>query len=255
MKTLALGMLLGLGLVSSAALAPTQPVPKLTESKVEASVRGAEQADVGSLVVLKPENVTDARTIWDINYPERFEEFAEENGKLFIAMPNETVSFTLLVVPNDVNQPLQKIRHTIEVGGGSIKPEEPTDPPKSPEGDWKSSPMVSVTKSAYQKVQDSEKTKWAKQMSNAFLYVADKVDEGAYTSTTAMMEDVRKANRGELGDGETWPDTSRSKWVEFRAAIAAGLDTLEAQDQLKDIKSYAKHWRAIAYALKEEGGF
>ena len=228
--------------------------PKRTQPKspisipAEVSISGQKEAPVGSLVVLTPEGVNDARSIWDINYPERFEEFQEENGKLFIAMPAETISFTLLVVPNDVNKPLRKIRHTIKPLGGS-KPD-PGKPPKE-EGDFTSSPLYQTTITAYSKVSDTEKKKWAMQMSESFLHVANRVKDGVYSDVPSMMGEVQKANRGELGIGEKWSEESRKKWTEFRKSISDALDKLDQNGSLSSPKDYEFHWRAIASALRK----
>ena len=45
--------------------------------------------------------------------------YQEENGKLFIAMPKESVGVTLFVIPNDNGKQIRKIRYTIEVEGKS----------------------------------------------------------------------------------------------------------------------------------------
>ena len=80
------------------------------------SVKGVQTARPGSLVVLDPDEISDCRTVWNLNYPDEFSEFyAEDNGKLFLAMPSDTdVCFSLFVVPNDQTQALKIIRYILK---------------------------------------------------------------------------------------------------------------------------------------------
>lgn len=83
-------------------------------SPLHSQVTGPSVSLPGSLVVLDSE-VQDSRTIWMLNYPERFDQFREHEGKLFIAMPNEKIKFSLIVIPNDISQPLKIIPHVIDI--------------------------------------------------------------------------------------------------------------------------------------------
>lgn len=96
-------------------------------------IKGQQVAEPGSLVILMPTNVQESRTTWILNHPEAFEQFAVENGKLFIAMPKSRVSFSLLVVPHDIDQPIQVVRHTIEPGDSSGDDPGEEDPGEEPD--------------------------------------------------------------------------------------------------------------------------
>ncbi len=89
---------------------------------VKTTVRGVEAATPGHLVILEPEGLEDCRSIWNLNFPNDFEQWREENGKLFLAMPSENVCFSLLIVPNDQNKPLRNIRYTLKATGPTIDP-------------------------------------------------------------------------------------------------------------------------------------
>ncbi len=93
--------------------------PRLVYTEI--TVKGVEKAKPGSLVVLSPDGTEDSRHSWDIRFPIKFDEYQEENGKLFIAMPKESVGVTLFVIPNDNGKQIRKIRYTIEVEGKSEK--------------------------------------------------------------------------------------------------------------------------------------
>lgn len=83
----------------------------------EITVKGSQTAKPGTLVVLEPEGVEEARTIWNLNYPNDFNQWQEHAGKLFVAMPAKEVCFSLLVVPNDTEKPLKNIRFVLKVEG------------------------------------------------------------------------------------------------------------------------------------------
>jgi len=253
--------------------ATTHTPPRAAAQGGNVTVQGASEAVPGNLVVLVPLNVTGTRTTWNLNYPEAFEQFENENGKLFIAMPNRPISFSLLVIPNDVSLPIQNIRHTITPRAGPVAPEEPVAPvepgepeepvapeepeePTTPPVDPTTSPLYAITTTAYTAVIDPDKAKWAKQMQASFAYVADRAEAGEYATPELMLLDVGRANRGEIDmvGLEPWPEASRKAWAGFRAGIAAGLDKLEAEGRLTTPAAYVPHWRAIAAGLKKMAG-
>ena len=95
------------------------PMFLVEEIKIMVSISGERlqtgaKVKPGKLVCLEPTTVEDSRWTWDIRYPVVFEEFQEENGKLFIAMPRADVGVTLFVIPDDVNIPPRKVRTVIE---------------------------------------------------------------------------------------------------------------------------------------------
>ncbi len=86
---------------------PSEIVPE-PASRPEITLKATAYAKPGNLVVLEPEAVKNARVVWNLNGPEKFTQWKEENGKLFLAMPAYQVSFSLIVIPtDDPNAPLK----------------------------------------------------------------------------------------------------------------------------------------------------
>lgn len=224
----------------------------------QVTIQGASEARPGDLVVLVPVNIEETRVIWNLNYPETFEQFTYENNKLFLAMPNRTISFSLLVIPNDTSRPIQNLRHTIVPRDGPDEPGNPTDPPVEEPGDEptpgpdpKTSPLYAVTKQAYDLITAPDKTKWAGQMEDAFSLIAQQTEDGEFSDIESMILAVGKANRGETEGFEPWPEDNRKLWNVFRASIASSLDTLKDSGKLETTKDYVLHWRAIAAGLAD----
>jgi hypothetical protein len=222
-------------------------------------IQGKEEAQPGTLVVLEPVEIKDARTVWDINYPERFEEYAEENQKLFIAMPNTPVSFTLLIVPNNVNEPLRKIRHVIVPSGELVDPPPidppPVDPPPVDPGlDPTDSPLYEATRKAYKDITDDDKDKWAEQMAQGFLSVVDRIQNDQFSSWEEMMKYVVASNQGLLPGQNPFPPESRQAWADFRSVINYEMLRLEDAGKLnrKDLDTFIIHWLAIRQGLLDE---
>ena len=74
---------------------------------------GTDKITPGNLVILQAENIEDARIVWDLRYPDEFEQWSDEGMKLFVAMPNFKVGLSLLVIPNDPTEPIEKVRYTL----------------------------------------------------------------------------------------------------------------------------------------------
>ena len=201
------------------------------------TIQGKQIAKPGELIVLVPLNTEETRTVWNLNYPEQFEEYAEENGKLFAAMPNTRISFSLLIIPNDITLPIRNIRHTINPNG---VPDPEIDP---------TSPLYQVTVDSLQTVTDPDKAKWARHMQEVFHLVADKIKAGEFQTVEEMMSFVGASNRGE--GFEAWPEESRQKWLVFRSNIANAFNKLEDEGQLRTIQDYWVHWKAIELGLKQ----
>ena len=146
----------------------TKPVPRITVSEttqpviVRRTVQDAEQTaeivatvsglrlsgeesiDQGDLVTIAPEGKGDSYPLWDVRYPPDFEQFAEENGKLFVAMPDRDVGITLTLIPLDFpKSPPIRIRTVLKAKPGPDDDEEEKKPPK-PEPDPKPTEKVSA---------------------------------------------------------------------------------------------------------------
>lgn len=228
----------------------------LVSNLVGQSIKGVEAAKPGQLIVLSPVDFDEARTLWLLNYPDEFEQWQTESGKLFLAMPNHRVSFTLIVTPNDVSKPLKQIRHTIDVAevvnpNPPIDKPTPDDPVAPPDESFKSSPLFESSRVAYRNVVDENKAEWAKQMADAFAHINRSIKDGKYSSIAKMMTDVAAANNGKLGlaGSKAWPDESRRKWVGFRDSVADRLIDLDLDGKLESPSDYVVHWEAIRQAL------
>ena len=127
----------------------TAPMYLVEEIKIMVSISGerlqtGEKVKPGKLVCLELNSVEDSRWTWDIRYPVKFEEYQEENGKLFIAMPNVDVGVTLFVMPNDSSLPIRKIRTVIESSANQ------QDEKKEPDEDKiKPEPRSEISKTDY----------------------------------------------------------------------------------------------------------
>jgi len=145
---------------------------------------------------------------------------------------------------------------TIDVVSGDspdpIPPREP-DPVPMPDNDVTRSPLYKTAIHSYELIVDDNKAFWAKQLQKSFLFVVAEIDRGAYSDPDAMMDVVRKGNRGELGN-TSWPKEGQKKWLPFFIGLTASLNTLEASGQLPDVESYKLHWRAVAQGLKVASG-
>jgi len=92
-----------------------------------------------ALVMLEPEGVKDGYPLWDIRYPAEFEHYQEENGKLFLAMPESDVGVTLTIIPKDFpKSPPRRIRSVLKAAKKKDPPpdedddEEKTEPKPDP---------------------------------------------------------------------------------------------------------------------------
>ncbi|MBF84032.1 MAG: hypothetical protein CL489_06090 [Acidobacteria bacterium] len=211
------------------------------------SIKGAETAKPGSLVVLTPVDADDVRTVWNLNYPEQFEEYAEENGKLFIAMPSKTISFSLLVIPNDTTLPIRNLRHTVSPSDAPVVPGPGPDPvvPKPPEIDVTQSPIYQFVKNSFESIPDPNKRERAGKLAKSFGIICAQIKNKEITTVNDLLTDIREAN---LKD---WPEDSRQLWTSFRNGMARQFDTLEDAGELETVDDFYLHLKAIQVALEE----
>lgn len=210
------------------------------------TISGPRTAKPGDLVVLSPVDAENARTFWNLNSPESFDQFAEEGGKLFLAMPPQRISFSLFVIPNDTALPIRQIRHSIEPtaggGGGGNPPTNPNEPGQPNPPPAVESPMAKVSAEAFAKIDAAAKGP-AMAVAAVFRDEADRIEAGRYQDVPLAMASLAERNSIALG-------VHRQAWQDWRLAIAKGLGELETAGKLPDVKSHAVHWRAIAEGLR-----
>lgn len=154
-------LLAGASLPVGSAGSPVSPTPKtveytapmflVEEIKIMVSMSGERlqtgaKVKPGKLVCLEPDSVDESRWTWDIRYPVKFEEYQEEGGKLFIAMPRADVGVTLFVMPNDPLAPIRKIRTVIEC---DCEPEEKGDKKNDDRVNPQPEPRSEISKSDF----------------------------------------------------------------------------------------------------------
>lgn len=219
------------------------------------SITGPKTAKPGDLVTLAPVDVGESRTFWNLNSPESFEQFAEEGRKLFVAMPNQRISFSLFVIPNDTAQPIRQIRHVIEPAESTppvVTP--PTQPPVTPPvtppvnppvtpPPIVESPLKKISADGLATITNQEAKAKASEVANVYQAEADAIDAGKFADVQQMMMSLQEKNRAVLGE-------YRQLWEGWRLLVNKGLNDLKSNGKLPDVKSHAPHWRAIAEGLK-----
>lgn len=131
MKKTILVLILGFisaGLGFSLTALPISPLTGVP-GPAEIEITGGTESPPGKLVTLKPSGVDDCRVLWVLNYPADFVEWTTENGKLFLAMPPQSVCFSLVISPNNSDEPIRTIRHLITTGQKTEPNDEPNDDP------------------------------------------------------------------------------------------------------------------------------
>lgn len=216
------------------------------------SISGPKTAKPGDLVTLSPVDVGEARTFWNLNGPESFEQFAEEGRKLFIAMPNQRVSFSLFVIPNDTAQPIRQVRHVIEPAESTppvvtpptqppvVTP--PINPPTQPPP-VVDSPLKKISADGLATITDAAAKSKAVEVAKVYQSEADAIDAGKFPDLASMMLSLQEKNRAVLSE-------HRQLWEGWRLMVNKGLNDLKAAGKLPDVKSHGPHWRAIAEGLK-----
>jgi len=172
------------------------------------------------------------------------------NGELaFASATPGTYTFILISVDGDK---LAWAMHELQNGGGpgpgptppGPDPPGPTPPPDPPNPDDPFADLIRVSREGAAKVDTINKAEEAGKLARATKAQAAAIMAGAYSSAKEIREAWRDANHQAIGFEST------GKWLPWAEAVGNAIQGLDSSGKLKEYKSYAQAFEAVAKGLE-----
>jgi hypothetical protein len=220
-------------------LVPVNKSKLTTKSLVPPTLEGPSQIKVGELAVLRVKNAV-TKVAW-IVIPQKinFQEF--ENGSSAAFCTNIAGNYSFFAAVGSGND-LVVLPHQIVVIDDRPSPIPPgpgPNPPIPTPTDLKSSVKLAVTK-----VKSPQRVKEANYLAFSFISVANLIKSANITDSNTIISVTTASNRQALGQ-------SAELWAPFFEFLAATLNTMSKNGQLKTPEDHISTWNIIADALKE----